>query len=123
MDDIKKISEAIVAMLFAAYGHDALRFAHLYLDKHFPETGAANTNARAQRDARPASVRANQLMYLENLFRNAGGRELHIHEIMKAIGYSNSQHLSYDLRELKAKGDVRMGRKGYYSWVRRPAAA
>lgn len=123
MDEIKKIAEAQIAMLFAAYGFDSLKFVHLYLDKHFPETGAANTNKRASKDTRHPSVKANHQMHLENLFRNAGERELHISEIMQAVGYSNQQHRNYDLRELKAKGTIRMVRRGYYRLVRAKAVA
>lgn len=123
MEEIKVWMAQVVAMVHAAYGDIGIKFLHVYLDENFPESGAANNNVRAARDLRPPSVQANDRMRLHLFFRDSGGREIHIEEISRVVGYSNPQHRSYDLREMRAKGTIWMVRRGFYRLVRAKAVA
>lgn len=121
MDEIKKLMETIVAMIYAAYGPTGVKILHTYLDVSHPGTGAANNN-RKRRDVRHPGTRANNLLYLCVYIRDNGGREIHWSELMQKLKYKNKSHLQADLRELRAKGDIVMGTKGYYRWVEEVAA-
>lgn len=111
MDQLEIIVLANLDMLHSKYGDEALEIAHKHLDTHFPGTG---TNA-AERKLRHGGVRANQQMYLVKYVRDAGGREVPRGELEQALGYENPSHLSYDLRKVCERGELRQcARRGFY---------
>ncbi len=111
MERIKIIVIGQIEMIYAAYGIDGLKFIHEYLDAHHPGTGIPGGNG--PRDLRPPSVKANQQMRLLDYIRNAG-RDVHRSELEANLNYTNPDHLSYDLAQLRQRGELRMPKRGYY---------